>query len=390
MTTMEHTLDRSEVGFANWLNEAVSSSGLERFRNVLRGAPRVCLFGAGYMGLTAAELLSGSPWNVHVTCFCDNDPAKWGQSMGGLPCVSPAEIQDDPAKTVVLVTSRHYEAIQRQLAPFGFASVFCFANITALQHGERLSAEVTRPEGSAAFADKVRRLQSVLTDEHSRRVADTLVRNWFLYPPEGESYAAIETPHQYFPEDLIRLDREEAFVDVGAFDGETTLEFFRRTHGLFSVVHVFELDRENCRRTEQNLRQGMSQAMGRVVLHPVGLADRTGEVRYSTRLSQSAMASDGDAVGQIVRLDDALGGRPATFIKMDIEGAERAAIEGAVETLRLWQPKLAVCTYHAPEDLLEIPVRLHELLPAHRIYLRHHTPVDYETVCYAVPARDVS
>lgn len=380
-----NTLDRWEAGFAQWLEETVFSSGPERFRDALHSARRVCLFGAAYMGLTAAELLSGPRWNVRVTCFCDNDPAKWGQSIGGLRCVSPTDLEDDPAGTVVLIASRHYPAIHQQLAPLGFAGVFSLANITALHHGERLRAEAASPEGRAAFAARVGRMRSVLADEHSRRVADTLIRNWFLYPPEGESYTAIETPDQYFPDGLIRLGQEEVFVNVGAFDAETTLEFFRRTGGHFRAVHMFDLDMENCKRAEQNLRQRMPQAMGRVILHPVGLADRSGEVRYSTDSSQSAMASDGDAVGRIVRLDDALEGRPATFIKMDIEGAERAALEGARETLRLWQPKMAVCTYHSPEDLLEIPVRLHELLPAHRICLRHHTPVDYETVCYAVP-----
>ena len=38
------------------------------------------------------------------------------------------------------------------------------------------------------------------------------------------------------------------------------------------------------------------------------------------------------------------------FIKADIEGFERHMLEGAQETLKRFAPKLALCTYHLPDD----------------------------------------
>lgn len=44
-----------------------------------------------------------------------------------------------------------------------------------------------------------------------------------------------------------------------------------------------------------------------------------------------------------------------TFMKMDIEGAEKEAIRGARETLREYKPRLAITVYHNELDRVEVP-----------------------------------
>jgi len=46
------------------------------------------------------------------------------------------------------------------------------------------------------------------------------------------------------------------------------------------------------------------------------------------------------------------------FIKADIEGAERYMLMGAKQVLKDFAPKLAICTYHLPDD----PKVLRELI----------------------------
>ena len=74
------------------------------------------------------------------------------------------------------------------------------------------------------------------------------------------------------------------------------------------------------------------------------------------------------------------------FIKMDIEGAELEALAGAVKTITRFRPKLAISVYHKAQDMFTIPRFIQELDLGYAFYLKHHSPVIFETVLYAKPA----
>ncbi len=60
------------------------------------------------------------------------------------------------------------------------------------------------------------------------------------------------------------------------------------------------------------------------------------------------------------------------FIKYDVEGAEKEALLGSVNTIKNNETELLVSLYHKSEDLFSLPLLVHELLPDHRLYLRKH------------------
>lgn len=73
-----------------------------------------------------------------------------------------------------------------------------------------------------------------------------------------------------------------------------------------------------------------------------------------------------------------------TFIKLDIEGAEKEALEGAAGIIRRDRPRLAVCIYHKPEDILAIPEIILRMREDYRFYLRQYSIGFAETVLYAL------
>ena len=99
---------------------------------------------------------------------------------------------------------------------------------------------------------------------------------------------------------------------------------------------------------------------------------------------QSRVAGQGKET-QMRALDSVLSGRPCTYLKMDVEGAEREAIAGAAQTIRTYAPKLNIAAYHRSEDFFQLPLLIHALQPSYRLYLRHHPYVPaWDTNLYAI------
>ncbi|MBO5118814.1 hypothetical protein J6B78_02715, partial [Methanocorpusculum sp.] len=64
------------------------------------------------------------------------------------------------------------------------------------------------------------------------------------------------------------------------------------------------------------------------------------------------------------------------------------ALKGARNHILAEKPKLAICVYHKPDDLWEIPEYILSLNPKYKLYLRQYMfgngENPWETVLYAV------
>jgi hypothetical protein len=87
-------------------------------------------------------------------------------------------------------------------------------------------------------------------------------------------------------------------------------------------------------------------------------------------------------------LDRLLAGYDKPYIKMDIEGAELDALDGAKRTLETGRATLAICNHHTQDDLWKIPLAINELSGgAYNLYLRRNAEDCWENMCHAIPKR---
>ena len=197
----------------------------------------------------------------------------------------------------------------------------------------------------------------------------------------AEALADVSRKEQYFPKGIIELSDREVFVDGGAYTGDTLLTFMRLTGGKSARCCAFEPDPATAVKLQATVEK---RGLRSVTVFNKGLWSAPATLPFAVwhGTSASAVSGAGEVSVEGVTVDRAA--PDATFIKLDVEGAELEALKGAAETIRRNRPKLAVCVYHKPGDLFEIPLFIRSLVPEYRLYLRQHQPVACETVLYAV------
>jgi hypothetical protein len=79
---------------------------------------------------------------------------------------------------------------------------------------------------------------------------------------------------------------------------------------------------------------------------------------------------DGDTRIQCVKLDECLIGQRVDYIKLDVEGHDLAALEGARDLIDRYRPVLAIAGYHRWDDIWRIPEFLKRYAPDYRITYR--------------------
>lgn len=188
---------------------------------------------------------------------------------------------------------------------------------------------------------------------------------------------------QYFDLDELIPGEEEGFVDAGSLDGMTSMEFMKWcAKSDRKTVYAFEPDKENIGKCRKTL-----SAYGRnCEIIAKGCWSEETSLQFQVQGNgNSAINPDGGEVIETTTIDRALEGKKVTFIKMDIEGAELNALYGAKDTIMKNNPRLAICVYHKPEDIWEIPSAVLRFHPGYKLYLRHYSLTDSETVLYALP-----
>lgn len=237
---------------------------------------------------------------------------------------------------------------------------------------------------AAAHGNELRRVYDMLADEQSRLV----FRECVAYRLDGDIshlFACESDPNEAWS-DILQPSDKERLVDLGAFNGDTVAEFLAHTDGRYEHIYAVEPGKKSFARLHTRLG-----GMDRVDLFNLAAAERTGEIVFNTHGGRNHAAVSPSGSNQLSRtrierlpcdsVDNLLGGETATIIKLDVEGGESAAIEGARRTIERCRPKIQTACYHRVEDYFALPLQVAAIRNDYRLYMRRFR---------GVPAWDVN
>ncbi|HJK21380.1 MAG TPA: FkbM family methyltransferase [Methanocorpusculum sp.] len=189
----------------------------------------------------------------------------------------------------------------------------------------------------------------------------------FLYATD----IVFEGPYEFGP---VKIETGDVVIDAGANLGLFSLLAMKQGAKL---VYAFDPQIGIADVLHDNIREN---GYDDNIIHVVaGLSDKNCTLSFTQvdeHMGASHISTDkeeGSYSIDCVSLDDWVvkNNIPRVdFIKADIEGAERDLLLGARETIHKFHPKMALCTYHLPDDPQVLEKRILEIDPSYHIV--HH------------------
>ncbi len=165
--------------------------------------------------------------------------------------------------------------------------------------------------------------------------------------------------------DILKLKNNETIIDLGAYDGDTIREFTDFTSGRYKHIYALEPDAKNYKKLIKNTAD-----MENITLFNMGAWDKKDILIFDKKAGRNSKLSSNGIPVNVTDIDSLIED-DVTVIKMDIEGAEFHALDGAKKTIQKSGPKLYVCAYHRNEDLFSLPIKILQINENYKIYFRH-------------------
>lgn len=190
---------------------------------------------------------------------------------------------------------------------------------------------------------------------------------------------------------IVSIEKGDTVLDIGGCWGDTAL-YFAHQAGENGKVYSFEFIPGNIKLFNIN-KAFNPDLINKIELIEQPVSDKSGDSIYFKDFGPGSKVEFEPFEGQTgtcktISIDDFVKSKNIQnidFIKMDIEGSETAALNGALETIKKFRPKLAIAIYHSMNDFVNIPTWILDLDLDYEIFIGHYTIHAEETVCFAKP-----
>ena len=328
---------------------------------------KVFFFGTGYCAklyTNKVEFALEALGDFQIVGFLDNDADKTGILYEGYNVYNPDVLKNNSCDMVLLflLDDFYYEAVFKQLSgiiPSNLIHRFDFPLKLLLQNRYKNSDDIeirqtleyisnnkldafnqfikTEDTYDEVKWDNVANLPYVdFTTVEGKKVPMFYPRNHSFVKKDGRQYVmnllreqSAGSPHLYV-KDAHNVSEGDYIIDAGVCEGNFALRYIN----VASHIYLFEMDPI----WQEPLRHTFKNYESKITIIDKAVADKTSN--------------------KTCRIDDIIGSQRIDFIKMDIEGAEISAIEGAKQTFLGNNIKSSICCYHKRNDEKEIRQKL--------------------------------
>ncbi len=339
----------------------------------------IMVFGAGVNGQWTLNQLKKKQCNV-LGVLDD----KYHGCLNGLSVCKTSDVKticNDLSEVMLIVSffvenEDRFEKIKDKFEELGFSreNIFYFIEVLMDDYFDKKLIYKEKEDIVAAY--------NLLEDDTSKEVFYQFIKS--VCSSDASEFKNPVRETQYFDKTVPLKKSNGYFVDCGAYRGDT-YESFKQQKTEMKYIGI-EPDMNNF----NLLAEEIEKCGGCEILFPCAVSDKNLMVSFSDSGDKSdspgsSICESGNATVPSIKLDTVVGGLPIAYIKMDVEGAENSAIQGAKGIIQEQNPMLAICTYHNTEDVWQLINLIHSYNKKYKFYLRSYYLYSRETVLYAIP-----
>lgn len=211
----------------------------------------------------------------------------------------------------------------------------------------------------------IEKVYDILYDNKSKEIFLDFIR--FELTGEIEYLFKSETDKDEAFNEILKLNDNESYLDLGAYRGDTVEEFLKYTNNNYNSILCLEPDRKSYKKLTEYLENVESScAINK------GIWNESGKVFFKDGGGRNNSVDSNGFETEVITVDDIAKSFNISYLKADTEGCELNMLCGAESTLKNLKPKLNIAAYHKTRDLIDLVFKINEINSNYKIHLRHH------------------
>lgn len=213
--------------------------------------------------------------------------------------------------------------------------------------------------------NEIDKARSLLADELSVKVFDNVIQ--YKLTGKIDYLKEIETSPEEAWNNILSPTEYKICVDAGAYNGDTAREMLEICQNA-EKIYALEPDKRNFKKLSvfaENEKRVVPLNVAAWNKHETLTFDGTGNRNSNpfSNISKKPVEIEAEPIDSICCCH-------ADYIKYDVEGSEKEALDGSRETIKKSSPDLLVSLYHRNEDIFALPLLVNEFDPDYKLYIR--------------------
>lgn len=355
-----------------FLSKLVDNSNSKNiFEEMRKETLPLIMWGAGSMSVSVRKLLEKE--SIRISAFwIDNCEAD--TNIDGIPVMDMESLMQKYEKINVVFGHSKYELSDEISKKYSLINhCYCLVNVCYGQW-KRIEYNFVNEH-----IEEYMTSYHMLSDEKSKECFFAYL-NCKISEDFRYLLTCCDEKASYFSNPFFRVNNDEQYVDIGAYNGDTIRDFLDVVDEFSGKIYAIEPEKESFEELSSMIEE---MGVDNVELFQCGCWNENTVLKFAEKEESSSIDAEGTQELNVYTLDSLLDKKKVSMIKINFLQGVSETLLGGAEILKNYKPKLAITVGFDEWGIIKIPQVIKEINPDYKIYLRYAAAMPARLILFA-------